>query len=90
MSEMCYIGVSACGCIRAATVDNPAHAKEVRKDVTSFMRYGDTIERMTSEQVRVKFCIDKHIRSGKVQTCPHPGACPHRVKEPQKVEAKDA
>ena len=75
-----YIGVSPCGCIRAATVDNPQHAKEVRKDVASFMRYGDTIERMPVEQVRVKFCVDKHLYKGKAVTCPHPQACPHRNK----------
>lgn len=70
-----YVGISPCGCIRAATVDNPEHAKYVRRDVAAFMRYGDTIERMEIERARIQFCMDKHPKK---TGCPHTGACPHR------------
>ncbi len=79
MTTHSYVSISPCGCIRAATVDSPEHAKEVRRDVASFMRSGDTIERMKTEDVRVKFCFDKHPKKA---GCPHPGACPHRAKVP--------
>lgn len=49
---MCYIGRSSCGCARAVVVDNPQHAKQVAKDVASFIKDGLTIERVTCEYVR--------------------------------------
>ena len=66
-----YIGIARCGCVLGVTIDNPAHAKEVRRDVQAFMRAGDTIERVTVEVAREKFCIVNH-RKG----CPHPQNCP--------------
>ena len=83
MTMMAYVGVSPCGCIRAAVADRPEHAKAVSKDVASFIANGDIVERMSGDQVRVKFCFDKHQQPrGKPTVCPHPGACPHRTKEP--------
>ena len=73
-----YAGIAKCGCVRAATIDNPEHAKEVRRDVVAMLKWG-TIERMSLDQVRREFCIDKHGLSG--EDCPHPGACPYRQKE---------
>jgi len=78
MTEYAYVGISPCGCIRATVVDNPGRAKWVRKEVASFMRAGDTIERMAVELVRVRFCTDIHPRKG---GCPHPGDCPYRPRE---------
>ena len=74
---MAYVGVSPCGCIRAATVDNPEHAKDVRKDVAAFMRAGDTIERLSVELARMQFCGNKHPKD---TGGPHPAACPYRAK----------
>lgn len=80
MSEpMAYVGVEPCGCIRAVTVDNPDHAKDVRRNVLEFLRFG-TVERMSVEKARVALCFDKHGTKNNV--CPHPNACPHRTKEP--------
>mgnify|MGYP001595242035 CR=1 FL=1 len=75
-----YVGVAPCGCIRCVTVDVPAYAKTVRRDVASFMRSGYTIERMAVERVRVRLCLDKHSKKA---GCPHLGACPHRANEPE-------
>jgi hypothetical protein len=68
---MAYVGISECGCARSATVDDPEHRSQVRKDVASFMRHGDTIERHTAEWVRASLCLVNHKPA-----CPHPGACP--------------
>ena len=73
-----YIGISACGCVRAAVVDNPDHRADVRKHVTAFMRQGDTIERVKSDQIRFLFCASKHT-GRKHDICPHPQACPERA-----------
>ena len=74
---MSYVGVDkTCGCIRAATVDNEEHAKDVRRDVLEFMKWA-TIERLSVDEVRQQFCADRHPRTG----CPHPGVCPHRAAE---------
>ena len=72
-----YVGIAQCGCVRAMTVDNPEHAKDVRRNVREFMRYGP-VERWPIERVRVQFCLDKHPTRGKAKGCPHPGACPYR------------
>lgn len=75
MTAYAYVGISPCGCIRAASVDNPEHAAHVRRDVSAFMRAGDTIERMEVEAVRKQFCTAPHPKK---TGCPHPGACPTR------------
>lgn len=66
-----YAARSACGCIRGATVDNPDHAKEDRRNVMEFMKLGDTIERMTVEQVRTDLCVKPHKKN--VCPCNSPG-----------------
>jgi hypothetical protein len=54
--HMSYIGVKpGCGCVVAAVVDDPRHAAQTRKDVSEFMRWGLTIERVTTEDVRRRF-----------------------------------
>lgn len=77
--EYAYVGVAECGCIRAAAVDNPAHAKEVRKDVSGFMRDGMVVERRTVAEARVQLCLTGHGKKG--LDCPHAGACPERSKK---------
>ena len=79
-STHAYIGVDKCGCIRAVTVDNPAHKKEVRKDVMDIMKWG-TIERVLIESARIRLCFDTHSPH-----CPHPNACPH-VEEGPNVDS---
>jgi hypothetical protein len=85
-----YVGIKECGCIRAATIDNPSYKKEVRRDVAEFLKWG-TVERVSVERARVQFCGDEHPHTGwgktYQQTCPHPQACPHRNLEP--VAAKE-
>lgn len=53
--QMAYVGIKSCGCVVAATVDNPAHQKEVAKDVATFIKEGLTIERKTCAWVRENF-----------------------------------
>ena len=54
MSEHAYIGTKKCGCVVAAVVDNPDHAKDVAKDVAGFIRKGLSIERVSIEKARVR------------------------------------
>lgn len=80
MSEevFAYVGISACGCVRAATVDRAEHQKETYKDVSAFIRTGDKIERWPIEEVRRQLCLTRHPFRGKQKGCPHPGNCPAR------------
>ncbi len=77
MNEFAYVGIDPCGCVRAATVDNPVHAKEARRDVREFMKHG-IIERWPIEQARQSLCFTNHPTRGKDKGCPHPGECPRR------------
>ena len=70
-----YVGITECGCMRAATVDDPKHKKEVKRDVAHFMKWSDHIERVPVEAVRVRLCMADH-KPG----CPHPNACPEMAK----------
>jgi hypothetical protein len=54
MSEHAYIGIKKCGCVVAATMDMPEHAKQVGKDVAGFISEGLTVERISTEEVRVR------------------------------------
>jgi len=51
-ARMAYIGRSPCGCVRAATVDDPARARDVAKEIAAMVRGKLTIERVTCESVR--------------------------------------
>ena len=73
MSAMSYIGVDKCGCVLAATVDNPEHAKYVRRDVLEFMKWG-FVERVEVEEARRQLCCAPHKKG-----CPHPQQCPNRL-----------
>jgi hypothetical protein len=63
--DMAYVGIKACGCIVAATVDNPQHKREVAKDIAGFIRQGLSVERITVERVRKELkrceCEDSKI-----------------------------
>ena len=52
MSSMAYVGLKPCGCIGAAFVDRPEYAKDIAREVASWIRNGLTVERMTTEEVR--------------------------------------
>ena len=54
MGEYAYIGIMKCGCVVAATMDMPDHAKQVAKDVAGFIREGYRVERVSTEEVRVR------------------------------------
>ncbi len=49
---MCYIGRKSCGCVVAATVDEPQYREDVAKDIADWLRSGLTIERVTVEYAR--------------------------------------
>ena len=49
---MSYISRKECGCLTLAIVDEPAHRREVAKEVAKAIRMGETVERVTCEQVR--------------------------------------
>jgi len=50
-----YVGRKQCGCLVFAVVDVPGREKETAKDVAEAIRDGLTIERVTTEYVRVNF-----------------------------------
>ena len=50
--SMSYVATKACGCVSLAAVDVPKVMKEAAKDIARCIRLGDTVNRMTSEQVR--------------------------------------
>ena len=60
--RMAYVGRQECGCIIAATVDNPAHKNHVANDLAEWVRDGLTIERLTLEEAREQFgckCVEQ-------------------------------
>ena len=50
--SMSYISKKPCGCLAMAVVDNPDHKKETAKEIARAIRAGETVERVTTEQVR--------------------------------------
>jgi hypothetical protein len=53
MTEMmAYAGRKRCGCVVAACVDEPNHARDVAREIANWVRAGMTVERMTVEDVR--------------------------------------
>jgi hypothetical protein len=50
--QMAYIGLGACGCLRMAVVDDPAHTRETARQIAMAVKLGETVERVTVEQVR--------------------------------------
>jgi hypothetical protein len=63
-----------CGCVVAATMDDPRHASETAKEVAKWIRRGDHVERVDMEQVMVTF--------GGCPVC-----CPEFYKKPAKQDA---
>ena len=47
-----YIGTKACGCLRAAAVNNPEHKKDVAKAVAGMIRDGLSVELVETQAVR--------------------------------------
>jgi hypothetical protein len=47
-----YVSTTRCGCVIAATVDNPLHAHDVRQFVNNELISGCSINRVTIEDVR--------------------------------------
>lgn len=47
-----YVGVEPCGCVSAAVVDMPDHAKDVAKAVAEMIQHGSSVQRVTIEQCR--------------------------------------
>lgn len=62
---LAYVARKACGCVTLVTVDNPAHAADVARDVASCIRRGDSVERLPIELARAAL-TDMHF-----------GPCPH-------------
>ena len=75
MVEYAYLGVAGCGCALGVVVDNPIHAKEVRREVSKFLREGLVIERATVGEAGARLCVASHRES-----CPHPQECPELIK----------
>lgn len=59
---MCYVARKSCGCIIAATVDEPDMLKENAKEIARWIRKGYTVDRVTVQHVR------EHFQG---QDCPH-------------------
>lgn len=68
MNDFSYIGRKPCGCLVAAVIDDPDHASDVSKAVSSWIKRGLTIERVTHDVVRTEFT----------------SRCPHEVKQTRK------
>lgn len=52
MCEETYIGQEACGCVKMAVKDNPAHARDVAKAIAKVVRWGGKISRIPTQQVK--------------------------------------
>lgn len=52
-TSMSYISRKSCGCLAMAVVDNPEHKRDVAREVGKAVRLGETVERVTSESVRI-------------------------------------
>ena len=50
--QFAYVGRKACGCMVAATLDDPTWPKRMATDVADFIKDGLTIERVSIETVR--------------------------------------
>lgn len=72
----CYVGIRPCGCVVAATVDDPDDAKTVAQDVAGFLRSGLKVEPMDTEEVRKRLrgCPHHHGGSQQQVPLPEPGA----------------
>lgn len=68
---MCYVARKSCGCIIAATVDEPDMQKENAKEVARWMRKGFTVDRVTVQHVRDNF-------EGRY--------CPHEPEPPEQTQ----
>jgi hypothetical protein len=53
---MSYIAREKCGAIVCCTVDEPQYAKQIAKDVASWIRDGLNVERVNGEVIRQSFC----------------------------------
>lgn len=62
--EMCYVGVAACGCVRAAAVDTVDRRRDTAKDVAGWIRNHLTVERRTVAWVRENMKRCPHWRPG--------------------------
>jgi len=60
VTAMAYVGRKPCGCIGAAFVDKPEYAKDIAREVASWIRDWLTVERMTTEEVRAADCKCTH------------------------------
>lgn len=59
-NKPCYIGKKPCGCILAATADEPKRKNETAKEIAEWIRDGMTIERVTTAYVRENFYCKDH------------------------------
>lgn len=73
LKQFAYIGVAQCGCTLSAIVDNPAHAKEVAKEIRAILKWGH-IEYVGIVEARKVLCLENHLKD----KCPHPEGCPSR------------
>lgn len=62
MSEdhFAYVGITACGCMVCATVDDPRWNRETAKDVAVWLRDGLRVERISVERVRAELTPCTH------------------------------
>ena len=56
MNDSYYLATHTCGFMLGATVDDPDHAKDVAKNIASWVRNGATISRHTNEPLPTGFC----------------------------------
>ena len=57
---MVYIARKHCGCVIAAVVDLPQTQAGTADDVSEWIRFGLTIERVTLEQARAQLTFNCH------------------------------
>jgi len=68
MGNEAYVGIKPCGCAVAATMIDPEHAKETRKDVMDYLRRGLKVECWPIERVRSELRRCVHVSRPTDQT----------------------
>jgi len=56
-----YLGIAACGCVRAVTIDasdDPNGKKELAKDLARFVKSGYRLERVAHQEARDRYGFD--------------------------------
>lgn len=51
-----YVAIEKCGCVSAITADTPDMRKDNAKEIARWIREGRTVERLSADEARERFC----------------------------------